>query len=487
MLCKSLNGKCQNKTEQHLEKPNIIVVLSDTLRTAYLGCYGNKYIHTPCIDEFAKQSLIFTRAYPESLPTIPVRRALHTGRRVYPFKDYKPVKWDIVYLPGWQPISNEEDTLSENLADAGYQTGFITDTLPYFTPGFNFQRGFWQWEYIRGQQQDRWKSPYSVPKERLQRYGSSLEEFKNNMHTLIPMHLANTAEVNSEEDTTTARVFKSAMNFLEDNSKAGQPFYLLVDCFDPHEPWDAPEKYYRMYGDPNYNGKRIVACGYGPAGKYGYTEKDISYVKAQYCGLVTLVDTWFGQLMKKLDTLGLRKNTAIFFLSDHGTNFCENPRNIIGKPSNSMYPGVMHLPFIAALPRADSNGKTCDELIYNIDLTATIYDIAGIKSSDGIDGQSLLPLLMGSGLWKKREYITCRYANSISYIDRKNWILTDLDRRQNECFDLENDLNCQNDISKEVSSKCFDKAWNYIRYDAGGDLINHGLNNNQTDAIGQKV
>jgi len=108
-----------------VEKPNIVVVICDTLRSEELGCYGNPHIHTPNIDSFAKRSMLFTRAYPESLPTIPFRRAVHTGRRAYPFHDYKPVKWDIVYLPGWQPMSNEEDTLAENLAAADYQTGFV--------------------------------------------------------------------------------------------------------------------------------------------------------------------------------------------------------------------------------------------------------------------------------------------------------------------------------------------------------------------------
>ena len=81
-------------------KPNLIYVISDTLRTDYLGCYGNKFIHTPNLDAFAADSVVFDSAYPESLPTIPVRRALHTGRRAYPFKNYSPVRWDIVYLPG---------------------------------------------------------------------------------------------------------------------------------------------------------------------------------------------------------------------------------------------------------------------------------------------------------------------------------------------------------------------------------------------------
>ncbi len=382
------------------EKPNIVVIVSDTLRAADLGCYGSSMVRTPHIDAFAEKATRFARAYPESLPTIPVRRALHTGRRAYPFRNYQPLKWDIVYLPGWQAIDNDEDTIAENLAAAGYQTGFVTDTLPYFAPGLNFARGFWQWEFVRGQQQDRWQSPYSVPLERLSRYGVTAKQ-RENMHGLVPMHLANTAHVLGEEDTSTARTFTWAAKFLEDNVQ-GQPFYLFVDCFDPHEPWEAPEPYYRMYGKTGYDGRRIVHCRYAPADEVGYSRDELDYVRAQYCGLVSLVDTWFGKFMTTLEELGLAENTAVFFLSDHGTNFCDNPRNVIGKPAYSLYPGVMHLPLLVRLPGV-SGGDTADELVYNTDVCGTVSGLAGINSGHGIHGQDLSPIITGEGTWAARE------------------------------------------------------------------------------------
>lgn len=467
-----------------MQKPNLVVIVSDTLRTAHLGCYGNSRIRTPNIDAFAERAMRFTRAYPESLPTIPVRRALHTGRRAYPFRDYRPVKWDIVYLPGWQAMDNAEDTLAENLADAGYQTGFVTDTLPYFAPGFNFQRGFWQWEFIRGQQQDRWRSPFSVPRERLGRYGDP-DELGKNAHSLVPMHLANTAHVEDERDTSTARTFRWAMDFLEDNQE-GQPFYLLVDCFDPHEPWEAPEEYYDLYGTAEYGGRRIVHCGYGPADRFGYTEEEIAYVEAQYCGLTTLVDTWFGKLVDKLDALGLSENTAVLFISDHGTNFCDNPRNVIGKPANAMYPGVVHLPLLVRLPDERNAGRVEDALVYNLDLTATLFDLAGVGSAQGTDGQSLMPLLTGEGSWTPREYVTCRYGNCLCYIDDQYWILTDIDGQLQEVFDLTSDPKCLCDIKDYVDAEVFGRAWERLLQDAGGSFPDY-REQKQTDAIGQST
>ncbi|MBU0609336.1 MAG: sulfatase-like hydrolase/transferase, partial [Armatimonadetes bacterium] len=237
--------------------PNLICIVSDTLRTAYLGCYGNPDIHTPNLDAFARQSVVFDRAYPESLPTIPVRRALHTGRRAYPFAGYQPIPWDIVYLPGWQPMDPAEKTLAEDLAGAGYHTGFVTDTLPYFQPGMNFARGFWQWEYIRGLQQDRWQSPATPTDEELACYGDPAEIRCPRQKSTVLRHVANTREMRRAGETTTDRMYRWAEQFVRDNRSYG-PFYLLVDGFAPHEPWDAPDQYLRLYADPDYPEPTIV-------------------------------------------------------------------------------------------------------------------------------------------------------------------------------------------------------------------------------------
>ena len=137
---------------------NIVVIVADTFRTSFLGAYGNDWIHTPNLDQFAEEGVRFTNAHPECLPTIPTRRTLHTGRRAFPFKDYSPVPWDNVYLAGWQPMSGDEGTIAEALVQAGYHTGFFADVPHYFVPGMNFTRGFRQWQFIRGHAEDRYRA-----------------------------------------------------------------------------------------------------------------------------------------------------------------------------------------------------------------------------------------------------------------------------------------------------------------------------------------
>lgn len=462
-------------------RPNVVYVMTDTLRTAFLGCYGNETIRTPNVDRFAARSVLFTRAYPESLPTIPVRRAIHTGRRAYPFRDYAPVPWDIVYLPGWQAMDRGEDTLAENLAAAGYHTGFVTDTLPCFAPGFNFQRGFWQWNYVRGLQQDRWASVHAVTDKELEGYWWP-EGDRAPTHSNLRYHVANSRGRLREGDTTTAEMFRWAMEFLEDNRHA-QPFYLLIDSFPPHEPWDAPAPYYEMYADPAYDGPTVPHPRYQPMQEQGLTEAMVADIVAHYCGLVTLVDTWFGMLMDTLERLEMLDNTVVIFTSDHGTHFADNPWRVVGKPAYSLWPGLMHLPLLVHLPGAHNGGRRADDLVYNLDTTATVYDLAGIADHQPIDGQSLLPLLTGEGAWQRREHVTSRYNDALCCIDDEWWVRMDVGGNVGEAFDLRTDPLCREDASQRLPREVAQRAWQRILDDAGGDLPVYE-DPRRTDAVG---
>lgn len=417
--------------------------------------------------------------YPESLPTIPVRRALHTGRRVYPFRDYRPLPWDIVYLPGWQPMFDDESTLAEDLAAAGYHTGFVTDTLPYFTPGMNFTRGFWQWEYIRGQQQDRWRSVHTANPERMANLWAP-EGRTGSRYSTRAYHVANTDGLQSPEDTCTARTFKWAMQFIRDN--AAVPFYLLVDCFDPHEPWEAPEAYYRLYADGTYPGPTVIHARYD-RDLAGLSEAQVRDIVAHYSGLITLVDEWFGRLLCTLDEQHLTDRTMVLFTSDHGTNFGDNLWRVIGKPGWALLPGTMHLPLILRHPSGEGAGQRISGLRYNLDAVATVYEAAQVKSSQPIDGVSLLPALRGdhSG---DREYVTSRYGHTVWCYDGEWWAFCGVDRSDPHLFDRGEDPDGQRDLGTQARD-VFEKNWQRMLGDAGGDLPGY-RDMRRTDAIGQR-
>ncbi len=150
------------------------------------------------------------------------------------------------------------------------------------------------------------------------------------------------------------------------------------------------------------------------------------------------------------------------------------------------YPGVMHLPLLIRLSDEIGAGQVNKALVYNLDLTTTIYDLAGLHSDQGIDGRSLMPLLTGEGSWKPRDYVTCRYANSLCYIDEQNWILTDIDGQLQDLFDLKSDPDCKHDVKDKVDSAIFERAWQRLLQDAGGSFPDY-RKQKRTDAIGQTV
>src|SRR3712207_2559860 len=144
---------------------NVVVVILDSLRKDHIGAYGNPWIKTPNLDALARESLRFSRAYPESLPTICARRAIHTGKRSFPFKD-RPSEQANAPSYGWLPIPPDQPTLAETLEAAGYQTMLVTDTYHQFRPPMDFNRGFKAYRWIRGQENDPYKPPLPPPTRR---------------------------------------------------------------------------------------------------------------------------------------------------------------------------------------------------------------------------------------------------------------------------------------------------------------------------------
>ena len=464
----------QESEETKDQKPwNIVVVVSDTFRTAFLGAYGNDWIHTPNLDRFAKEGALFTNAHPESLPTIPMRRTVHTGRRAYPFRDYRPVPWDNVYLPGWQPMSPDEGTIAEALVQQGYHTGFVSDVPHYFVPGMNFTRGFRQWQFTRGQAEDRWHATAHGDPALLSRYLGGGER--------VRAHLVNVQPEQPEETWPAPRTFRYAMQFVEENA-ANSPFYLYVDCFTPHETWEAPLHYYDLYGTREEREPVCVTVPYGPLSRCPEYEDRLPSVRANYAGLVTMVDTWFGRLLDTIDRAGLKENTLVFFLSDHGTNFAENPDRVVGKPADAMYPGTMDIPFIVRHPEGKGAGTTCEELIYSLEVPATVIAASGVSPVGEIEGRSLLPLIGGSGGFPSRDYLTCRYGNFVWYKDAKTWFFSSGDFAEPHVFDLESDADCQHDIAARAPDRVA-LAKERILADAGGDLPLY--HREGTDALGR--
>jgi arylsulfatase A-like enzyme len=355
---------------------NVVLIISDTLRRDFLSCYGNDWIYTPHLKRFASMSLIFDQAWICSFPTVPCRHDILTGRYTF---TYKP----------WAPLDPETVTLQETLNKANIMTALFADTPHPFAPGYNYQRGFRVWELIRGQEHDGWKSDTKEVK-----LPCAPEKLRNPWTTVV-QYLRNVSYRQSEEDYFPALTMREAAKWLEKNYD--RRFFLYIDTFDPHEPWDPPRYYVDMY-DPGYDGEEVIyprydLCDY-------LTERELKHCRALYAGEVTLVDHWFGYLLDRIESLGLLKNTAIIFTTDHG--FYLGEHGYIGKSlitekyqqSIPLYPEVAHIPLLIYIPGVEG-GKRISALVSLVDLMPTILDLLGVPIPETVQSYSLLPLIEG--------------------------------------------------------------------------------------------
>lgn len=353
---------------------NMIVIIADTWRTDHLGCYGSTPVKTPNLDKLAKEGVMFSDVTAEGLPTIPCRRVYHTGKSVLPEAK-------------WQPLANSDITFAEVLKKHGITTGFIVDTYHYFKPDYNFHRGFDSWHWVRGQETDRWKSG---PKQKFNPKNNMPEHLWNERYdTNMRQYMMNTQDRKSQEDYFCARSCKAAMDWLERN-KGGDPFMLWIDMFDPHEPWDAPPEFQKMYRD-EYPYERYL-FGYGVRNA-DIRPDDLPVIRDLYAAEVTFSDYCIGRLLKRVEQLGLMENTIIVFSTDHGTHLGEE--GCVQKTPGLLNAFVTHIPLIIKHPDKSFAGKCVDSLVSAVDFMPTFLPLLGIDDYKNMDGQNMWKLVTG--------------------------------------------------------------------------------------------
>ena len=395
---------------------NCVLIIVDSWRQDHCGCYGNKWIQTPNLDRLAAESALFTRAYPESLPTLPVRRALHTGRRVYPFRGHRYQKGDFQGAPGWGPIEEELDTVSELLQEQGYRTAFITDTYHQFKASKNFQRGFDEWQWIRGQEDDCSRSGPRVGDEAIARH-IPLDQRNTERWEGHRIYLTNVAQRQNEEDYFPAQVFRAGAEWLYRNKDADR-FFLVLDSFDPHEPWDPPTYYRRMY-DPDDDVTDVIWSTYGSA--EGFSPRELTRMRANYAGECTLVDRWLGHFLASLRSSGRLDDTVVALISDHGHNLGD--ANLTGKQGYPLTRAVADLIMMIRHPEGDAAGTRCDALCYNFDLTVTLMQMLGQDIPGQMGGINLWPVVRGDR--PGRDHVTVAWGPEVTFID-DNWWCNDV-------------------------------------------------------------
>jgi arylsulfatase A-like enzyme len=369
-------------------KKNIILLITDTFRYDNLGDNGAKTIRTPALDSFAaERATSIENFYTGSFPTIPHRTDLASGTVGWPHY-------------GWQPIAQSgPNHIGRILGDAGYTTQLICDCPHLFNSGF--QHGFDAAFQHRGQEGDMYLLHHNDPIKR------AVPKNKTRLHpsykgaTLADQHRWINREPRYETEAFPPKTAETSVRWLEENCEAG-PFFLWVDFFDPHEPWDAPEYMVKRY-QPRYEGKPMIHPNYGLAS--AYTAAELKNLWAHYAAEAELADRWIGRILQKVDDLQLWDDTIVAVTSDHGISIGEHNRTAKMNISKDdprywpIYPEVGHVPFMLAggdVPR----GASLDLIAQPVDILPTLCDLARVKVKPPrkFDGSSFAaPVRAGEG------------------------------------------------------------------------------------------
>jgi len=356
---------------------NVVLIISDTLRRDHLGFYGNKAMHTPNLDRLAEESVVFDRAYSCSFPTLPCRAEMFTGKFVFPYLN-------------WGPIPSKDPLLSETLAKAGYTCAMVTDNLPLCRPGYGYDRGFHARHRVRGQWYDNFQ-----PESREFTWPCDPKKLRDSADGRINQYFRNVSIRRTEEDYFAPQVVNEACHWLERNHDRSK-FFLYVDIFDPHEPWDPPQHYVDLY-DPDGSGDNVVYPAYGRADTY--SPEDIRRIRALYAGEVTMVDRWVGKLLDTIDALGRREDTVVVFMSDHGILLGE--RGLLGKMGGKQeslkgwptYCEVARVPLLFRAPGLKPGRR--NGFAHPGDVGPTLLDLTSVKRPDSMTTASLAQVLKG--------------------------------------------------------------------------------------------
>lgn len=384
----------------------VIWIVADTFRRDHVGAYGNPQIRTPSLDALAERSIRFDRHYAAAFPTMPTRADHFSGR------------WTMSFM-SWGPLGSEVRTLAQLLSDQGIHTAAVADTPFYLRHGMNYDRGFQTFHPILGQE------------------GSATRLMTSRHHESRDVRDWWRLEIDRNAPQTMIR----AADWLERHYQ--EDFFLYVDTWDPHEPWDAPIYYTELYW-PDYDGE-VIQPVYGRWQQApGFSQDRVAKAHATYQGEVTMVDAWVGHLLRKIESLGIAERTAIVFTSDHGFYFGEHG-GYFGKMAyatspdghlydhsergaiwthSPLYEEVTALPLLMKIPGLQPGRHA--GLTSAVDVMPTVLDLMEQEIPDWVEGRSLLSSLNGSGAGAGRDFVvtTIPFANpgdvvsSVDNVDR---------------------------------------------------------------------
>lgn len=328
-----------------------IMLMYDSLNRRMLSPYGCDWVKTPNFDRLKERTVMFTKNYAGSMPCMPARRELHTGRLNFLHRS-------------WGPVEPFDDSMPRLLKQNGVYTHLTTDHANYWEDGgATYHTKYSTYELHRGQEADFWKGQVQDP------------EFPEGPATVVRdpkgpawrQHNVNRQFLQSEEDMPQCKTFSAGIDFIRRNIQSDN-WFLHIESFDPHEPYFTPEYYKQLYPH-EYDGPQF---NWPPYTRVGETPEEVEHLRYEYAAQLSMCDHYLGQVMNIMDEFDMWKDTMLIVNTDHGILLGEH--DWWAKCISPFYNEVANIPLFVWDPRSGRKNETCDQLTQTIDLAPTLLD-----------------------------------------------------------------------------------------------------------------
>jgi arylsulfatase A-like enzyme len=346
-----------------------IMVMFDSLNRNMLPPYGGDWVHAPNFQRLAEHTVTFDKAYIGSMPCMPARRELHTGRYNFLHRS-------------WGPLEPYDDSMPEILKQNGVHTHLVTDHVHYFADGgANYHNRYSTWEFNRGQEGDNWKGyinpPFPIPPQ--------TRQFEKNQH---PTNMWKQEYINRYHAPDTAsqpqvQTFNQGIEFIR-NNHATDKWFLQIETFDPHEPFFSHDEYKALYPH-DHNGDELDWISYG---RNKHTGQDAEHLRYEYAALVSLCDAQLGRVLDVMDELQLWDDTLLIVCTDHGLLLGEH--DWWGKNVAPWYNENANTPLFIWDPRCRKVGERRESVVQMIDLPASLLEFFAVDLPPAMQGVPLL-------------------------------------------------------------------------------------------------
>jgi arylsulfatase A-like enzyme len=422
---------------------NFLVIMLDTLRPDHLGCLGSPDVKTPHLDRFAAQSVVFETAYAEFPNTIPSRTAFVSGMYTFPCRP-------------WQALEPDDLHVAEILRGAGYHTAALSDTP--FNNGAHMDRGFDEFRHFPmgkclppadGRDlvdiSDAFFPP-GYPEKEVLYYAKTM----TNRALCLEKHGVTPGEY----------FFDEVSNWLRQDHSA--PFFLWVDSFQPHEPWEAGEPYRSMY-EPRFGYEgRYLPMPMAPDSDKWMMPGDIEHVRALYKASVTETDDYVGRVLGTIDECGLAEDTVVMILSDHGMPLGEH--GLVRKFGYPVYDELARIVWMMRVPGARVEGARSSALVSNVDFLPTLLAIAGIEIDTALPGHDIMQLARGEKASVRENLYLGAYNYRTGVRTATHKFIDNRGEKDNELFDMVADPAEQHNIAEdnpELAHELHRRIWDF--------------------------